>query len=188
MRYSLIAWVSVAALIGGCTGFSKYSIDTQPLIKFDARLLGKWKAVEDTDKANYISIRLAIPSIITNKETAKHKDQVGYITYWNRHGKNQSYADWGSFLSKIGNSTFLNIDGTNTSADSIFIVGVRQKEGHYFAKIVHTSKNYDSVTIALVGDPTLRDLKSSKEVRERVTKNVNNPQFYSHTFHFYRVK
>ena len=176
----------------GCNVFSIYPIDEQPLIKLDTRFLGKWKIIEDTDKANYLSIR-EMPGI--EYQTAaelKLKPYNLYVTYWNRHGVNPVYGDFTWYISKIGNKRFINIHGTNIPADESFEalekgVGLNKKWGFYFADIVNINQRADSIILAIVGDSTLKDLTNSQQVRERIQSNMNNRNFYSHVLHLYRV-
>jgi hypothetical protein len=53
--------ISVAILFtglaAGCKSVSKFSIDDHALVKADSGLLGIWKAVEDTDKADYFLVQ-----------------------------------------------------------------------------------------------------------------------------------
>ena len=49
--------IAFAALMGGCERYAKFAIDKEPTIKIDSSLLGSWKAVEDTDKKNFILVQ-----------------------------------------------------------------------------------------------------------------------------------
>ncbi|MBX2907816.1 MAG: hypothetical protein KF744_17350 [Taibaiella sp.] len=47
----------LAACLTGCQSYSKYTIDEKPIVKLDNNLLGIWKAVEDTNRYDYILIQ-----------------------------------------------------------------------------------------------------------------------------------
>ena len=53
----IIGAILLAACIGGCKSYAKYAIDKAGEVKIDSSLLGSWKAVEDTDKANFILVQ-----------------------------------------------------------------------------------------------------------------------------------
>jgi hypothetical protein len=210
-----------------CKSVSKYTIDEKPLIKTDSAFYGVWKAVEDTDKANYILIqspydiyhhvdwwyhmdsvkkrtyfdekfladpdrvRMAFAKDVTMlndayEEFKEKKDHYYYITYFNRHGKNPLYQQWHSFLSKVNNATFLNVPYRYVPIMNGHANGP-SKVGFFFVRLIKISPAFDSITTAVVSDTTLWQLTSSKEVRDRLTKNMNKPTFYSDTLHFYKV-
>ena len=117
----------------------------------------------------------------------KEKDHYYYITRMDAHGKNPHYQQWSVFLSKVNNATFLNIPYRYVpSKDGHFISG-QTKQGFFFLRLIKINAAYDTITTAIISDTTLVHLTSSKEVRNRVEKNVNNPAFYSDTLHFYKV-
>ena len=43
------------------------------------------------------------------------------------------------------------------------------------------------MTVALVADTTLKDLPDRAAVRERITKNLNNPDYYKKPVHFSKI-
>lgn len=215
-------------LIISCKSISKYTIDDKPLVKTDSSLYGIWKAVEDTDKANYILVQspydlfhyvdwwyhldsikkrsyfdekfLADPERV---RMAFHKDETMYseayndfignkdyyyhITRMGMHGKTPHYKQWSVFVSKVNNTIFLNIPYRYVpSKDGHYLSG-QTKQGFFFVRLVKITAAYDTITTAIISDTTLMHLTNSKEVRNRVAKNINNPAFYSDTLHFYKV-
>ena len=59
MKKHLHCFIAVLTLvfIWSCKSYSKYTIDEYPQVKIDSSLYGIWKAVEDTDKANFILVQ-----------------------------------------------------------------------------------------------------------------------------------
>ena len=192
MKNLLIACL-FAACLSGCKSYSKYTIDDKPSIKIDTGLLGIWKAVADTDKADYVvfqnqdDIFSKHPEYMDSLEK-KFGDRFYYVTRMNNHGQNPHYNQFRAFLSDLNNMRFLNItyhyvpwfDGNGE-------IGDPEIKGYFFVRIIYINPSYDSMKIAVVADTTLKDLTSSKEVRNRFEKNVSKPGFYSDTFIFYKV-
>ena len=173
--------ILLITLIAGCKSYSKYTIDDRPLIKIDTSLFGTWKAREDTDTKNFILIQNFYDVAHKYKEMhsdssdeVKNKDFDYYITYFDRNGRNPHYQQWTVFLSKINSAIFLNSNYRYEETYGYFFIRL--------IKIVH-----DTITTSIVADTTLKYLTSSKEVRNRIAKNINNPGFYSDTLHFYKV-
>ncbi len=187
--------IVIAGIIvfSGCKNVARYTIDEKPVVKIDKNLLGIWKAAEDTDKNSIIFVQTSedminrFKSRYTNPDHdtmfqsiydetinahKKNKDYVYYITYLRYGGL--YYQEWSTFLSKINNETFLNIGRLNGPL-----------HGFAFVRIISTT--YDKITVATVADTTLGNLNSTKEVRNRLEKNLYNPAFYKDTLHFYRV-
>ena len=174
--------------ICSCKSYSKYTIDEKPSIKIDTGLCGIWRAVEDTDKANYVFVQNYFDVHGANyTEFSEKKDYLYYITYFNRHGRNPLYQQWHSFISKVDGATFLNIPYRYSPFWYEHKENGPPVEGFFFVRLIKISAAYDTLVTAIVSDTTLKSLTSSKEVRNRVKKNVNNPTFYSDTLHFYRV-
>jgi len=224
--YSIIVLLSNIAF--SCNSICKYTIDEKPLIKTDSSFYGIWKAVEDTDKANFIlvqspydlfhytdwwyhldsvkkrtyfdteflgdpdRVRLAFsknPAELNEayEDFIAKKDHYYYISYINRHGTNLLYNQWVSFASKVGNVTFLNIPYRHVPEKNGHLNG-QIKTGYFFVRLINISASYDSITTAIVADTTLMHLTSSKDLRNHVTKHMNDPAFYSDTLHFYKAQ
>src|ERR1044072_2472976 len=83
----------LAAGIQACDSYSKYKIDSKPLIKIDTGLLGIWKDKEDKGVAESIS-----DEFLDFKANGNH---YYYITYMDAHGRNPHYQQWDAFLSDV---------------------------------------------------------------------------------------
>jgi len=178
IRYSL--WILLATLTWGCRSYSRYPIDQKPIIKIDTAILGSWKAVEDTDRKNFLLIQNshdAIPEgyYTDSADQVKHKDYYYYITYFNRHGKNPLYQQWTAFLSDINNEKFVNV-----------VYMHEHVSGYLLVKLNINSTN-DTITTALVADTALKYFHSSEYVRDQIIKHADDPAFYSDTLHFYKL-
>ena len=183
--------------ISGCKNISEYPIDSHPLAaNLDTNLYGIWKAKEDTSSRDYFIVQsnqqvfneyLDIYKNANKEWTSEEghrsvlkryeQNKYGYlITYMNHAGTNPICLHWPVFLSKIRTTTFFNIGGKEGNL-----------EGYMFARIVQIDLKQNNFTVAMVADTTLRALKNSMEVRDRLEKNLNNPAFYKDTFHFFKV-
>ena len=54
-QYSIV--IALIVSIVACKSYSKYTIDDHAIVRSDSGLFGIWKAVEDTDKANFILVQ-----------------------------------------------------------------------------------------------------------------------------------
>lgn len=209
----------LTACLAGCQSYSKYTIDEKPIVKYDNNLLGIWKAVEDTNRFDYIIIqnrrdvyedlsqmatnylndseagkywsrdrvRESITSGYKSYIDDKFKEQKFYISRMDKGGRNPHYERWGTFISKIGTSAFLNIpyhyypDVVAEGADE------EGQSGYFFLRILQISEGGNLITVAAVKDPALRYLENSGEVRRRIAAKMHLPSYYSDTLHFYKV-
>ena len=188
LQYMLVLLIGSAF---GCKSVSKYTIDSKPLIKIDTGLLGIWKAKEDTDVSNYI--------LVQNNYDVKHNleeykfgtygiyDNCYYITYFNTHGKNPRYLQFNSFLSEVRKNKFLNVSYEYVPYRNDHFFRNEEVKGYFFVRLINVNASYDAMTIAIIADTTLKYLKNSKEVRTRITNNINKSTFYSDTLHFHKV-
>ena len=161
--------IVLIALMVGCKSIANYPIDAPSSANIDDRIIGKWKFLEDTDKRNFYDVEKTYQNFSPNEY---------HVKFWNRGGTNPTY-EANIHFSRIGNSLFLNIP---------YWEGHFENMGYFFLKILDVNADYTKMTTATVYDTTLRSLKNSAEVRERITKNLNNPAFYNDTVHFYKVK
>lgn len=162
LLYVIVILLISAAL--SCNRISKYPIDDPARIKIDNTLLGKWVMKEDTSKTNYFIV--------------KKKDDFKYgVTYMNEGGTHVQYDDFTVFLSKVNNSRFLNVQYYYQSV-----------QGYFFLKIIDINEAGDEITTCTVADSTLSELTKPSEVKGKIARNINNPDFFSDTAHFIRVK
>jgi len=161
-RYSIALLFIVLAF--GCNRVSKYPIDDPARVRIDNTLLGKWVMKEDTLKTNYF--------LVTKKDDFKYN-----ITYMNKGGTNRRYENFEAFISKVGSARFLNIQYYHESV-----------QGYFFVKLVDINEDGDEVTTAEVADSTMMEITKPAEVRARMARNVNNPDFFADTAHFFKIK
>ncbi len=229
-RLSLyIPLLLIGAVIGSCKSYSKYMIDEHPVVKIDSGLLGIWKAVEDTNKKDYMLLQsrydlfhhvvwwttmdsvekrsyidpeyLKDTAFVNHfyfrkdlealkgyyKDFIKRQDHEYAITRMDGNGRGAHYQQWGSFLSKVGDATFFNIMYNHTPDEHGEYISEKKEEGYFFLRLIRVNKAGDTMITAVVADTAMRSMKSSKAVRNRIAKNLNNPAFYSDTLHFYKV-
>ena len=165
--YSMVIQCGVFMI--GCKSYSKYPIDEHASVSVDTNLIGIWKMKEDTDVHNYFVIE-------------RYNDYEYAVTYMNRGGSNRTYENFPAYFSNIGKIKFFNVRYDNYHRDRKI-----SDEGYFFLKILDIDKRGFNMTLALVNDTTLKFISNSKEVRERITKNLDNPSFYDKPVHFHKI-
>lgn len=177
MNKILSASVLLIMIIATSCNYSKYPIDKEPSVKVDEALFGIWKVQGDTDKANFILVQNSDDKSPPDKESLN----TYWVTYFNRSGTNRIYENFGAFLSNVGKERFINLGYWDRAADGT------DEDGYLLYRIIKTNAKGTSMTLAMVNDPALKNAKSAAEVREKVTKNINNKKFYSDTVELYSV-
>ncbi len=213
--FQLCVLLVCVVFLGACQSYSKCKIDERPLLKLDSRLLGIWKAVGDTNKADYIIIQtsddlyksvqryfashppgtdsmmsrhMAEDLLVKSyKERQEKNDYYYYITRMDHNGDNPHYQQWSSFLSRINGATFLNIPYRHVPMEDGRFVVDKSVEGYFFVRILSISEGGNMITVAGINDPALRWLESSRAVRARIAEKMYKPSYYSDTLHFYKV-
>lgn len=198
--------------VTGCDSYSKYTIDEKPMVKADARLLGIWKAVGDTNRFDYFLIQNgedthkefvewmgkhrgeekdrneAVKMIVDRYKKGDAKNPyILYLTRMDKNGTNRHYENFTSTISKIGTATFLNIPYRNVSTEDGEMATEKEESGYFFVRILSFNPNASLVKIAVVHDPSLRYLSSSKQVRKQIAANMNRSSYYSDTITLYKV-
>jgi hypothetical protein len=215
-RYFQLGLLFVLAVtLGSCQSYSKYTIDGKPLLKVDSRLLGIWKAVEDTNKADYFVVQTSddlyrsiqryfaahppgtdttlswkqAEDMLVNsfKELRDKNDFYYYITRMDNNGDNPHFQQWSSFLSRINGATFINIPYRNTPMVNGEYVEEKTEKGYFFVRILSITEGGNAMTIAAVKDPALRWLESPAEVRSRIASKMKWSVCCSDTLHLYKV-
>ena len=149
---------------------------------FDEKLLA------DTARAKILFSKDPVAYRESYDNFLEKKDHYYYITRMNAHGQKPHYKQWSVFVSKVNNVTFLNIPYRFVpERDGHYLPGQTTRQGYFFVRLININPAYDTITTAIVSDTTLIHLASPKDVRNHITKNINNPAFYSDTLHFYKV-
>jgi hypothetical protein len=145
--------------------YAKYALDTKPTIAADTDLIGIWKMNEDEDSHNYFVLE-------------RYDNNTYVFTYMNHEGSNRTWENDGAFISKIGNTEFINAGYYNWET---------QTKGYFFLKVIERDSRGFNMTLALVADTTLKDISDQSAVRERVAKNLNNNDYYKKPVHFHKI-
>jgi hypothetical protein len=162
-------------LLAACGTPSPHPIEDPLASNLDDRIIGKWKYEEDTNKMNFYEV------------TRSNVDKNQYhVKFWNRGGTNPTY-EANIHLSDISGTKFINVPYWEQVADNGDLNDMVDK-GFFFLKIIQVDRNFSRITTATVNDPALTGLKSKKEVKQYLSRNLNNPGRYSDTAHFYKVK
>ena len=145
--------------------YAKYALDDKANIAIYTNMMGIWKMQEDEDPHNYFVI--------------EHDENNHYIcTYMNHEGSNRTFENGGAFFSKIGNTEFINVGYSNWWNDD---------HGYNFLKVIERNPNGFEMTLALVADTTLKNLPDMAAVRARITKNMDNPDYFKKPVHFRKI-
>ncbi len=142
-----------------CAGFS---LDEKPGVRADTNFIAIWKMKEDVDEHNYFVV--------------ERYDYNSFVaTYMNRGGSNRTYENFGVYFSKIGNVDFITVPCYDRKKNT---------PGYFFLKVTDIDPGGWHMTLALVTDPTLKNITSREALRAHITKNMNTPGFFSKPVHF----
>lgn len=155
----LLSLLGITLFTIGCVT-AKYPIDATPLIKQDKRLLGKWKPVKKEDGKDVYTISA--------------NDEYTYKVSFKDKGSKKTEVCT-AYLSDIDNVKFLNVRFKEDST-----------ENYFFLRLLDIKSN--DITVASIGDTTLKALNSAQEVRSSFSKNLYKASFYDDTVHFRRIK
>jgi hypothetical protein len=176
-RLTILLAIALLPVICASCNYSKYPIDKKPLVKVDEGLYGIWKVKSDTDRRNFILIQDGTEDGFKRKD----KEHEYYVTYYNHGGINRGLENFSAFISDVQGTQFVNVSYVNWGKDKI------EEDGYILFRILDINKDKSKVTFTLVDDPDMKELKSSAEVRARVTKQLGNPRFYTDTMELYSV-
>jgi len=155
----LTAVILLGIILPSCET-AKFPIDSPPNVKIDNRLLGTWRANGKHEEFTLL----------------KQSDNEYLIMYKNkRHNEFDKYP---AFLSNVDGATFLNIFSNDD----------KEAPGYYFLKIIDINTRKNEVTIANVVDSTIKTIAEPAGIRERISKHLTDPAFYSDTTIFFRLK
>jgi hypothetical protein len=115
------------------------------------------------------------------EEAKPFREYECYITRADANGMNPHYNAFGAYLSKIGDEKFLNVNYWHDTSGKN-----QREEGYFFVRLLRVTP--DTIITTVVSDRSMRTLISSKAVRDKIQKNLNNKAFYKDTVHFYKVK
>lgn len=165
-----VAVLFISFAVIGCKGYAKYPMMQMTGIKTDPKLIGIWRLQEDTDKHNFFVIEPV--------------DDYHYaLTYMNKGGINRVFENYGAYISDINGTKFFNVTYRNIDWDAM----TTTEEGYIFFKVVDTDELGWQMTLVLVTDTSMKACKNSIEVRDRIARNINNPDFYDQPVHLYKV-
>ena len=163
MRLSVLP-VLACLLFCSCRYTSTHPIDDPRKDCMNDAIVGKWKLVEDTNKNNFYQV-----------EKSPFSPYAYHVKFFDRGGRNRTYeAD--VHFSNIEKNSFLNVP--------YWEYDLSKNRGYFFLKILNITK--DSALVTMVGDNNMRVLPDKNAVRSRITANLNKPEYYVYTFHFYK--
>lgn len=155
---------------------AKYPIDEPSVANLNDGIRGAWKFKEDTNKNNYYEIIRGNP----------YAEDRYHIKFWDRGGTNPTYES-NLHFSKIGNTLFINVPYFELAVNVPSTEDHFAHQGFFFLKVLDVNADFTKMTVAAVHDTTLWNLDQAG-VTKRITKNVNNPAYYSAPIHLYKVK
>jgi hypothetical protein len=172
-KYLVGTLVVLTLLSSGCKNVAKFPIDDPSTSNLDDGLIGKWKFDEDTDKRNFYEVY---------RKDAPYDPLKYHVRFWNRGGTNPTY-EANVYLSKIDGVRFINVPYWEDGGEGAHFSHL----GYFFLKILKVNADFTKMTTATVYDTTMWELNQSG-VKQRITRNLNNPAFYYDTVHFYKMK
>jgi len=215
-NFRFIAIILTISCLIGCKSYSHYPIDTKPMVVIDTNFLGMWRCVEDTDKANFVEVQTVQdlyhmeetkygnidnylvktidtirkekgpkwnpatdPYITSIRNDIDNQRYLYYFTYFDAHGINPHYQQWNAHPSTVNKTRFLSFNYHNPYSNN------KDDKGWLLVRIIKAA--HDTIITAIVADKTLKNLKSSNEVRSRLAQRLNDKHFYSDTMHFYKI-
>jgi len=200
MPRNFVLFILAISALTACNSVSKYAIDKNPVTKMDTNLLGIWKIIGDSDAKNYVLVQSAYDQFHEEENRfakmpdaeriqwwptlrgdsilyERDKKYVYYISYFNHHGTNPEYEEWGSYLSAIGkNNYFMNVGCLD-----------KQPCDCYIGRLAKLNRTKDTLTVGLMADKRLQSLGSAGQVRQDITKHLNDPAYFSQAVRLYRV-
>jgi hypothetical protein len=192
--------ISLAATMTGCDNYAKYTIDERPTVKPDRGLLGIWKPLGDKNPNNYVLIQdhmdLFNPTgknILSANDAGEgkysdYKSYNYYITQMEEKDGKPEFEEWTAFSSKINGAVFLNLSASGLqTADNDDMKERRSENEYFFVRLLSVNEEHTVFTVAMVGDTTLKNLKSSQQVRGYIAAHLNDASFYTDTARFYKV-
>jgi hypothetical protein len=186
------------AIVVGCKSASLLTIDARPVVEADSSLLGRWRAVGDTARADYILVqsysdhyeqfrkqfaaygdeqRIKQEFDKVCPDYDEHKNYVYFITRQVMDGQNPHIMQWPATLSRVKENRFLNLMYWNENA----------KACYFFIRILSVNSRHDTCAIAGVSDKALKAAGRPKGIRGKIAKNINTPGFYADTLQLYKV-
>jgi len=218
MNRYLSTLILIALFGAGCKSYSKYPIDKAPSVAIDTNLLGMWRCVEDTDKANFIEVqnfndvygsvekRYGSMENYLAKEIQQWEEGIAKGNWDSTNDRSIVDLRWAINSRKcLYYLTYFDYHGLNPHYEAwdAYLSTVNKKlflNLLYWNEIADNKREEgylllqvikmarDTVVTAIVADQAMKNLQSSKEVRSRVTARLNDKRFYSDTMHFYKIK
>jgi hypothetical protein len=147
------------------------------MVKVDEGLYGIWKVKSDTDRRNFILVQDGTEDGFKRKD----REHEYYVTYFNRGGINRGLENFNAYFSEVEGAKFINLAYVNWGEKEI------KERGYVLFKILSVDDSKSNIVISLLDDPELQKLGSSKEVRDRVAKEINNAKLYPEKYELYNV-
>lgn len=183
MHKALLLVMAIVAVFCSCKNISPFPIDEQPTIAIDTHLLGVWQADKSVFNdyflvQNYDDFYQNIPEQYKNDSIMlaekKYKDYLYYIT---EVDTGKAELNLIAYTSEINHTRLVNFGFYSTLQQRYRKHGPKNDKGFWFAKMsVHESKN--KIELIPDNDTLMLHLKSSAEVRKRVTTLLNNKLYF----------
>ncbi|MEZ5018151.1 MAG: hypothetical protein R2800_13915 [Flavipsychrobacter sp.] len=165
--------ISGSLLWSACGTPSRFPLTEVSMSPSDDLIVGNWKMEEDTNKHNFYEITQSV-------EEGKY-----HVRFFNRGGTNPTFE---------ANIFFSELEAADKSKVKFLNVPYWEKTlgkwgdmGYFFVRILETSAEFSHITTATVNNTEIYNKHTGSEVRAYVLENIDNPEIYSDTVHFYKV-
>jgi hypothetical protein len=181
--YLLYIAIAAVLLMSACGTPSPFPLSFPSSKSIDDRIVGNWKMMEDTNTNNFYEITKRLPPM--------GADFQYHVRFFNRGGTNPTYE---------ANIFFTDFEASEKDTGIKFInvpywkqvpgegdAGHWENPGYFLVRVLETNKDFTKITTATVSDPALPQLRRAIQLENFMHDNINNPNIYSDTVHFYKV-
>ena len=162
-QIGLLALLFFVLLSFSFRNVSVFGIDEHPIISVDEHLLGKWQLLEDTDRLGFFTI-------------GKQNNFQYKISYKTGIGSIKELSQNTAFVSELNNIKFINI----------FYIKDKLR-GYLLFKLSELDTVNNKFSVSMVIDSSIEQIDNRDEVRELISNNLNNTNFFSKEFHLQKI-
>ena len=162
--FFLILVVPLTYLLMGFRNICVFTLDEASKLKVDSQFIGKWRIAEDPDEQAVFSVN-------------RYGSAQYQVTYISGSGVVKEFSNATAQISEIKGTKFLNLSYVQ-----------EKMTGYLIIKLSDIDSANGKMTGLMVADSTLETLDSRVELRDYISKNVDNSAIYGTPFHLQKIK